>query len=293
LATRQHHFGQWVEHFYCYWKKLGRDRPETNPNDSLDKFAEWLEVALKNPNADPNVARILSEEVEHCTKLTIKPFDTTKHNLDKVQRFLEGVKYICKEADRIKYLVRARSGQLFRREELFDTFYHSTVFSGTDWAIWVRAPNGNFYSHSHKVARFHHSSFLAGGMVRGAGEWSVTCGKIKKISGKSGHYQPTMKALWESAHWLNALGVFHRQATVILYKRGSSRGTEVPIGTFLTTDWAETLQDWKVDRHSSEPAPAPKVAVQPPPIAPAASITPPLPSRTIDDAEITIGGYVV
>ncbi len=76
----------------------------------------------------------------------------------------------------------------------------STAFSGSGFAIWVCSPGGIFYSASHEVSRFHHSSFLAGGRVLAAGEWVVHDGTIQLITHKTGHYlaspQNLLRALW-------------------------------------------------------------------------------------------------
>lgn len=47
-----------------------------------------------------------------------------------------------------------------------------------------------FFTHSHITDKFHHSSLLAGNPVNFAGEWQVAQGRIKSITGKSGHYKP-------------------------------------------------------------------------------------------------------
>jgi hypothetical protein len=52
-------------------------------------------------------------------------------------------------------------------------------------------PRGTLYVGEHQVGLFHHSSFIAGGIVAGAGEMSVADGKLRMITSKSGHYQPT------------------------------------------------------------------------------------------------------
>jgi hypothetical protein len=146
----------------------------------------------------------------------------------------------------------------------------STVFSGLGWSIWVRGPNGNFYSHSHKFGRFHHSTFLADSAMRGAGEWVVTNGKIMQISGKSGHFRPTMKARWESAHALNSLNLFSPNATVRLYKQHNRKARQdLPLGQFLPASWQQLLADWVTDANSQEsppsiPAPALPAQVAPP-----------------------------
>ncbi len=64
--------------------------------------------------------------------------------------------------------------------------------------IWVCVPEGDdavFYSHVGKIHRFHHSSFVSGGDVLGAGEWVVEDGKLRTVAAVSGHYQPTLTSL--------------------------------------------------------------------------------------------------
>lgn len=54
------------------------------------------------------------------------------------------------------------------------------------------------------IAKFHHSSFLAGQKVSFAGELQVVRGKLSVVTNKSGHYKPT------EAHALVQLLYFHR-----------------------------------------------------------------------------------
>jgi hypothetical protein len=51
-------------------------------------------------------------------------------------------------------------------------------FSGKGWGIFVCDPTGNLYLGTHKVGRFHHSSFLEGTAVIAAGEMVVENGQI-------------------------------------------------------------------------------------------------------------------
>jgi hypothetical protein len=83
-----------------------------------------------------------------------------------------------------------------KRFEVFSTRGLSTAFSGEHMAIWVcsntndsKTGKHKFYSHSHKVGRLHHSSFMEGRDVYGAGEWAVARGQILLITHKTGHYQ--------------------------------------------------------------------------------------------------------
>jgi hypothetical protein len=68
---------------------------------------------------------------------------------------------------------------------------HSTVFSGEGWAIFVCSASAKLYIGSHIAGEQHHSSFLGGGAVSGAGEIAVVNGRIRLITCKSGHYKPS------------------------------------------------------------------------------------------------------
>lgn len=72
--------------------------------------------------------------------------------------------------------------------ERFTTYGLETAHSGDNYAIWVCSPGGVFYTNTHKVSEFHHSTFLAGGRVLAAGEWVVAAGKLLLISHKTGHH---------------------------------------------------------------------------------------------------------
>jgi hypothetical protein len=75
--------------------------------------------------------------------------------------------------------------------EAYDTGALFSKFMGAGWAIYVMDSSGRFFAAQHKVGLFHHSSFLAGGNVAGAGEIKIVGGVVRAISNKSGHYQPS------------------------------------------------------------------------------------------------------
>jgi len=73
---------------------------------------------------------------------------------------------------------------------LFDTTRARTHFSGGR-AIFVMDGDGNLYaSLNQQVGHTHHSSFLGGRPVVGAGEIEVHQGKMVAMTDQSGHYQP-------------------------------------------------------------------------------------------------------
>lgn len=94
--------------------------------------------------------------------------------------------------DRQTKAIFVKNGKLYdSNSKYFDTGSASPSHTGRK-AIFVMDENGQLYaSNYHEVYRFHHSSFLAGGLVRAAGELSVRNGVIEEMSNCSGHYRPT------------------------------------------------------------------------------------------------------
>jgi hypothetical protein len=67
----------------------------------------------------------------------------------------------------------------------------SQLFYNPAFWAYVISPSGGLYIHHHEADYFHHSSFLAGGRVLGAGMIGLSKGQIVYINNKSGHYQPS------------------------------------------------------------------------------------------------------
>ena len=89
----------------------------------------------------------------------------------------------------------------------YDTSSLVSNFMGRGYAIYVMDGHGNLYASQHKVGIFHHSSFLAGGDVTGAGEIKIERGAVKAITNKSGHYLPTSEEMVQVFEELEARGV--------------------------------------------------------------------------------------
>ncbi|WP_088280198.1 hypothetical protein [Ideonella sp. A 288] len=107
---------------------------------------------------------------------------------------------------------------------------------GSSTMIWVCAPDqvtgdARFYTNVCLLNRFHHSSFRQGGGVIGAGEWIVSDGKLLKISGLSGHYQPPMDFLFRAV--LHMSPAFNEDTTVLLYDTVEQRWIDLPVREFI------------------------------------------------------------
>lgn len=92
-----------------------------------------------------------------------------------------------------------------KNDKLLDTADWETAFSGDGWGVFVCSmpmldPGANagifVFSYNHKPGWDHHSSFLGGAPVMAAGEWIVVGGKVKVMTGKSGHYMPKWENLY-------------------------------------------------------------------------------------------------
>ena len=88
-----------------------------------------------------------------------------------------------------------------------------------------------FYSHVGKINKFHHSSFLAGEAVVGAGEWIVREGKLLQISANSGHYRPSMDHFHRSV--LHLSRAFHKETCVLLWNTRTKDYELVPVVDFI------------------------------------------------------------
>jgi len=121
-----------------------------------------------------------------------------------------GVRYLTPD-ELADYRVFARDGKLYSAEDggLFDTSGGRSLHTGgSGRAIFVMDNQGNLYaSEAHALGDFHHSSFLAGQPVAGAGEIVVRDGKLIEITDRSGHYKPAPNFLQQVLDQLEAQGI--------------------------------------------------------------------------------------
>lgn len=124
------------------------------------------------------------------------------------------VKYLSAE-EREAYRISVKEGRLFLHDERPLNTAHFQSMKKSGRAIFVMAPSGHLYAGSHVVNRFHHSSFLSGTAVLGAGELITDeTGKLIGISNKSGHYKPSAENILNVLKKLDVASVDLNQVEV-------------------------------------------------------------------------------
>jgi hypothetical protein len=123
------------------------------------------------------------------------------------------------------------------RKELLSTTDNNwgTVFSGKGFAIWVLSRLGIFYTNKHELAKFHHSSFLAGGRIKAGGEWAIRNGRLLYITHKTGHYRSSPTELLTALRTLSVrIDISKVVACVTDYGTKGETHTLVKAGEYLS-----------------------------------------------------------
>ncbi|SUA41894.1 Uncharacterised protein [Nocardia africana] len=124
------------------------------------------------------------------------------------RRWPTGVWYYD-DVGRQQFRLRIHEGRIYDAQgRLFDTRSGVSVWNGQGNAIFVMDEHGNLYaSLFQQPGVFHHSSFLAGAPVAGAGELVVINGELQMITDSSGHYRPSHGYTLQVVDRLRAMGV--------------------------------------------------------------------------------------
>ncbi len=105
-----------------------------------------------------------------------------------------------------------------------------------DAMMWVILFDENigqkrYYSGVCRAGVLHHSSFGAGGVVRGAGEWVVRDGRLLGVSANSGHYKPDLTLFARSLRLM--IEAHNGDTVVLMYDKDTQCYVERPLQEFL------------------------------------------------------------
>lgn len=174
---------------------------ERNSQSSIS-FHEWVKDAR---NCQPIVETFVGRIELASNETYVHP--TSKRVLKKVDKSKLCVTYLD-TIQRQNYQVNVEDNKLVNANGFpLDTAGYLSM-NRRGRAIFVMDPSGQMYAGSHIVNQFHHSSFLSGGAVLGAGEIETNAqGNLTCITNKSGHYKPTVKNMLDVLTVLNEAGI--------------------------------------------------------------------------------------
>jgi hypothetical protein len=152
-----------------------------------------------------DMAELKRQEDELAAKLAQAALEGPAEQLESYK-----VRYLRTEEQREPYRLSMRRDDggrpLYLVQGGSDTPFSTSDFysygGGSGWAAFAMDPDGNIYAGEHRIQRFHHSSFLAGGRAAASGEIKVERGQLKAVSNKTGHYHA------EAIHLANLLREF-------------------------------------------------------------------------------------
>jgi hypothetical protein len=180
------------------------------PANVAQRIARESQITAKAGEIERLKEEIIAEEsFLRAQKAPVKDWKTLE--LDEAKLKDRKVDYLTTPPERKNFALHITSGTMKQKpgetEKLYDTQKSYTAIQGQGWGIYVMDPNGQFYAGPHTVGRFHHSSFLAGGAIAGAGELKVRSGKLEEINNKSGHYRPGLYQVVQTLTQLDKDGV--------------------------------------------------------------------------------------
>jgi len=187
----------WQKQDITSFKRSGRTKEEVSAADVLVQQRATLEKERLAAGSDAVAIAAAEDRFRQALgKLKVVEGDVPGYR----------VQYLRAVAERQQFQLRGNGGNLLQAGNPYDTTACYSKEAGTGWAIFVMSPDGELYASEHKVGRFHHSSFLAGGDAAAAGEIKVVAGKVRGLTNKSGHYAPSYQHTGQVLAELRDLG---------------------------------------------------------------------------------------
>jgi uncharacterized Zn-binding protein involved in type VI secretion len=184
--------------------QLQRERPALKA--SAQGSAQAAEKAPKHEAVAPPVLK---------TTPLLRPYRGENTAQNRWHQKTTTVQYLD-ETERAQFRLSVKDGKLYDATgKPFDTSQGESLHTlGGGRAIWVMDEKGNIYaSNHHEKGEFHHSSFLAGGDVAGAGEMEVKNGELVLLSSRSGHYRPKPEIHKQATSHMASLGIPMKRVT--------------------------------------------------------------------------------
>jgi hypothetical protein len=127
-------------------------------------------------------------------------------------------------AQRSRYRANVVGGLIHWRGALDEEWPLSTGDAKTAWGnggyVWIMDRWDRIFTGKSQVGRFHHSTYAMGRAVRGAGEWDVENGRVRRIAPQTGHYRISLYQFYESVRRMrDVLGLNLEYAWVELWER--------------------------------------------------------------------------
>ena len=164
------------------------------------------------------------------------------------------VQYLASQSERDPYRLQMGPAGLMRGDTApkpFDTTGMTSYGAGTGFAMFVMAPDGAIYTGEHRVQRFHHSSFLAGGDAAAAGELRIENGELKAITHKTGHYQAGHDEMEDVLEKLESWNVGLSGVRIQTGEADYETGVRKMVWTWLDIDAKQWLEQRRAKRQSS------------------------------------------
>jgi len=170
-------------------------------------FALSCDKGSKSQHPDPFVCQ--------DTPLVAKPMQEAMVGEEKGEVFDTEVRYLD-EDERTAYAIGVAEGRLTQADG-------SPYDTAGELAIFVLSPDGVLYASTEgKKGLFHHSTFLSGGPIAGAGELAAADGKLTVMTDRSGHYRPAKQHVGQTLCWLADHGVDLAAVEFRLYEGGQA-----------------------------------------------------------------------
>jgi hypothetical protein len=209
----KHRYGSDLNQFYKAWRQN---------KVTTDSFVVWMDKLEAGQNVP----------------------GATKELLEKAK--IPSVKYL-KAAERASYIAQIQQNT----NRITNQHLASNLTTNAENPqIFVISPDNKIYVGTYVRREFHHSSFLEGGAVKGAGEFYFKDGVLKRISSKSGHYWPDEITILRSLFTLKGAGIDLSKVGLTLLTEGEPPH-DYPIATEFMEEMTKALEDTNRSRPST------------------------------------------